>query len=208
MNFSTTRRRSSPAWRADAKKRYPKADPQLVNKIHDGGVVGGPGRHRRVAPGACSTTSPRRQTSSGAAPPATAPSPWTLYPHQRARQPGADEDRRHGGPAGDRRGHQAQLLRSLLRRRGRARQQWPLSAAHHPELPQPGGLQARRGPVRRGLPDGRPVHRRHRPERRQNYRRHGYRTTPPSTTTTTSIRVSTTGGSTTALARPIPAWSW
>ncbi len=64
--------------------------------------------------------------------------------HQRARQPGADPDRRHGDPAGDRRRHQAQLLRPLLRRRRRARQQRPLPAPHHPQLPQPGGLQARR----------------------------------------------------------------
>ena len=47
---------------------------------------------------------------------------------------------------------QALLLRPLLRRRGRARQQRPVHPPHHPELPQPGGLQARRRPDVRGGP--------------------------------------------------------
>ena len=62
---------------------------------------------------------------------------------------------------------QALLLRPLLRRRGRTRQQRPVHPPHHPELPQSGGLQARRGPAVRGGPHGRPVHCRHRPEPRR-----------------------------------------
>ena len=54
------------------------------------------------------------------------------------------------------------LLRSLLRRRRYPRQRRVLHPPHHPQLPQPRGLQARRGADQRGGPDGRPVHRRHR----------------------------------------------
>ena len=47
-----------------------------------------------------------------------------------------------------------------------------LSIRHHPELPQPRGLQARRRPALRRGPDGRPFHRRHRPEPRRPHPRH------------------------------------
>ena len=43
---------------------------------------------------------------------------------------------------------------------------------HHPELPQPRGLQARRRPALRRGPDGCPLHRRHRPEPRRPHPRH------------------------------------
>ena len=43
-------------------------------------------------------------------------------------------------------------------------QQRPEPASHHPQLPQPGGLQARRGAVCRRVPHGCPLHRRHRPQ--------------------------------------------
>ena len=49
----------------------------------------------------------------------------------------------HAGAAGGRGPLQALLLRPLLRSRGCPRQQRPLRAPHHPQLPQPGGFQAR-----------------------------------------------------------------
>ena len=72
---------------------------------------------------------------------------------------------------------QALLLRPLLRRRRRARQRRPVHPPHHPQLPQPGGLQARRRPAVRRDPDGRPLHRRHCPEPRRAHLRGGAWTT-------------------------------
>ena len=103
------------------------------------------------------------------------------------------QHRRHGRPAGDRRDHQAQLLRPVLRRGRRARQQRPVPAPHHAQLPEPRGLQARRGAVCRRVPDGRALHRRHGrrtaaaspPPRDVDYDR-------PSTTSITSTRQSMT----------------
>ena len=60
---------------ADAKRRFPKANPQLTGKIHDGAVWADQG----VIAG-CLTTSPRRRTSSGATIPAPAPSASTCTP--------------------------------------------------------------------------------------------------------------------------------
>ena len=161
-----------------------------------------------AAPAVCLTTSPRRRISSAAAIPATAPSASTCTPPPCPCQPGADEGRRHRRPAGHRRHHQAQLLRPLLRRRRRARQQRSVPAAHHPQLPQPRGFQARRGTVRRRVPDGRPLHRRHRRQRRHASPPPPTWTIPPFTTSITSTRKSMTTACTTASARPIPAWSW
>ena len=63
------------------------------------------------------------------------------------------------------------LLRPLLRRGRHPRQRRVLHPPHHPQLPQPGRLQARRGPDQRRRPDGRPVHRGHRSQRRRADRR-------------------------------------
>lgn len=61
---------------ADAKRRFPKANPQLTDKIHDGAVWADQGVIA-AAPAVCSTTSPRRRTSSAATIPAPAPSAST-----------------------------------------------------------------------------------------------------------------------------------
>ncbi len=88
-----------------------------------------------------------------------------------ARQSGADPEGLYRRPDGRRCLHPLLLLRPLLRRGRRARQRGLLHPPLHPQLPQPGGVQARRRPgVLRG-PDGRPLHRRHRPQRRRAHRR-------------------------------------
>ena len=98
---------------------------------------------------------------------------WPVgVPRQPAHLPGSGQARPAGGPDRRRCHHPLLLLRPLLRRRRRARQRRFLHPPLHPELPQPGGQQARQRPDRLCGPDGRPEHRRHRQERRQTHRRY------------------------------------
>ena len=100
---------------ADAQKRYPKAHVKLTDKIHDGGVWADQGVIAGCAGGLFDNITEAADILRGGSTGNGGLHPGCVS-HQRARQPGADEDRRHGGPAGHRRHHQAQLLRSLLNR--------------------------------------------------------------------------------------------
>ena len=69
--------------------------------------------------------------------------------------------------SGQRRCHHARvLLRPLLRCRRLPGQRRVLHPPHHPQLPEPRGFQAGREPDGCRCPDGRPVHRGHRSQRR------------------------------------------
>ena len=133
-----------------------KVNLSLTDKLVDGKVVVDQGIIAGCA-GGCTTTSLRPPPFWTATTWAAATSPCPSIP-LRAGEPGAHPERGTAVPAPGGGSLQALLLRPLFRRRGRTRQQRPVHPPHHPELPQSGGLQARRWPaVRVVLMDARSI---------------------------------------------------
>ena len=164
----------------------------------------------RAAPAACSTISPRRRIScDGRARSATAISTLNVYPASPC--PINLELTKNGATADAARGRRASSSRSFCGPCFGAGdvpgQQRPLHPPYDAQLPEPRGLQARRGPVRRRVPDGRPLHRRHGGQRRPHHRRpdDDWTMTPrPPRSTTLTRRVYRRAAFTTASARPSP----
>ena len=130
---------------ADARGASPKADPHLTDKIHDGGVWADQGVIAGCAGGLFDNITEAADILRGTLP-APGPSASMCTP------PGA------GSLELMKLGATADLLESgaiikpsfcgpCFGAGDVPRQQRPVSAAHHPELPQPGGQQARRGAV-------------------------------------------------------------
>ena len=165
----------------DAKRRFPKAHPHLTDKVRDGGVWADQGVIAGCSGGLFDNITEAadiirgKYTGSGAF-------SFDVYPTSVPGVARADAHRRDGGAARVRRDHQAELLRPLLRRGRCARQQRPVPAPHDAQLPEPRGLQARRGAVCGRVPDGRALHRRHGGKRRPHHRRDGRGLHPRATT--------------------------
>ena len=128
----------------------------------DGEVCGRPGRHRRAAPAACTTTSPRLPHILDGHDIGSGYFSLSVYPAVRAREPGADAERRAAaacwrpapsfkpcfcGPcfgAGDVPANNGLSIRHTTR-----------------NFPNREGSKPGERPVLRRVPDGRPLHRRH-----------------------------------------------
>ncbi len=125
---------------ADAKQRWPKANPRLLDKIHDGGVWADQGIVAGCAGGLFDNIT---ATADILRRPGGRRFLSQRLSHQRAGEPCPDPGGNFRRAAGSGRGFKAQLLRPLLWRRRCPRQQRPQPAAYHPQLSQPGGQQAR-----------------------------------------------------------------
>ena len=176
----------------------------------DGEDRGGPGRHRRLRRRHCTTTS-REAAADPGRPRHAAPAYFSLsvYPTSRARQPGADPERGYSRPCWRPAPVSSSCFCGPCFGAGRrARQQRPAPSATPPGTSPTGrGPSPATGQLSGVVPHGRPVHRRHRPQRRRAHRRHRASATPSPTTgkRTFDDEASTTAGCTSASASPSPS---
>ena len=140
-------------------------------------AAGGPGRHRGLR-----RRSVRQHHRGGVHPQGPHRRLRRVFPQRLPRQPaghdGSGQGRGPVQPDGFGRHHPHRLLRAVLRRGRRAVQRGAVHPAHHPQLPQPRGLQAGRGPAGGRRPDGCPQHRGHHGQRRHPDSGHRHRLRP------------------------------
>ena len=151
----------------DAARRFPKAHVKLTDKLHDGGVWADQGVIAGCSGGLFDNITEAADILRGGS---TGNGEFSLnvYPTS---VPVSLALTRNGATA---QLLEAELLRPVLRRRRRPRQQRPVSAPYDAQLPEPRGLEARRGPVRRRVPHGRALHRSNGCQRWPHHARDGH----------------------------------
>ena len=156
---------------ADAQKRYPKAHVKLTDKIRDGGVWADQGVIAGCAGGLFDNITEAADILRGGS---TGNGAFTLdiYPTSvpvslELTKIGATADLLETGAV-----IKPSFCGPCRRCAGQRRLLHP---SLHPQLPQPRGLEARRGSDQRRRPDGRPLHCRHGGQRRPDHRRHRHR---------------------------------